>query len=76
MFLHVVQCTLSDSFLENKVFQLMTIAVILDSSCDFAEAIQKHFVLRAVLLIIPRRNITEITFTNVTQTSVVHFCVL
>lgn len=39
MFLHVVQCTLCDSFLENKVFQLMAVAVVFYSSCDFTEAI-------------------------------------
>lgn len=53
MFLHVVQCTLCDSFLENKIFQLMAIAVIFDSRSDFTEAIQKHFVICTVLLVVP-----------------------
>lgn len=53
MSLHVVQCTLCDSFLENKIFQLMPIAVVFDSCGDFAEAIQKHFVVRTVLFIVP-----------------------
>lgn len=53
MFLHVVQGTLCDSFLENKIFQLMAIAVIFDSSSDFTEAIQKHFVICAMLFVVP-----------------------
>lgn len=51
--LHVVQSTLCDSFLENKVLQLMAIAVIFDSSSNFTEAIQKHFVIRTMLLVVP-----------------------
>lgn len=53
MSLHVVQGTLCDSFLENKILQLMAIAVIFDSSCDFTEAIQKHFVICTMLLVVP-----------------------
>lgn len=53
MFLHVVQCTLCDSLLENKIFELMPVAVIFDTSSDFTEAVQKHFVICTVLLIIP-----------------------
>lgn len=53
MFLHVVQSTLSDSLLENEIFQLVAVAVIFDSSSDFTEAIQEHFVIGTVLFIIP-----------------------
>lgn len=53
MFLHVVQSTLSDSLLENEIFQLVAVAVIFDSSSNFAEAIQEHFVIGTVLFIIP-----------------------
>lgn len=53
MLLHVVQSVLRDSFLENEVFQLMAIAVIFDPSGDFAETVQKHFVVCAVLFIVP-----------------------
>lgn len=53
MSLHVVQCALCDSFLENKIFQLMAIAVVFDSCSDFAEAIQKHFVICTVLFVVP-----------------------
>lgn len=53
MFLHVVQRTLCDSFLENEIFQLMTVAVIFDSSSDFTEAIQKHLLICTMLLVIP-----------------------
>lgn len=53
MFLHVVEGTLCDAFLENKIFQLMAIAVIFDSSSDFTEAVQKHFVICTMLLVIP-----------------------
>lgn len=53
MFLHVVQCTLRDSFLENEIFQLMAVVVIFDPSSDFAETIQKHFVVCTVLLVVP-----------------------
>lgn len=53
MFLHVVQSALRDSFLENEIFQLMAVAVVLDPGGDFAETVQKHFVVGAVLLIVP-----------------------
>lgn len=53
MFLHVVQGALCDSFLENKIFQLVAVAVVFDSSSDFTEAIQKDFVISTVLFIIP-----------------------
>lgn len=53
MLLHVVQCILCDSFLENQIFQLMAIAVVFDSSSNFTEAIQKDLVVRTVLFIIP-----------------------
>lgn len=53
MFLHVVQSTLSDSFLENKIFQLVAVAVVFDTSSDFTEAVQEHFVIGTVLFIIP-----------------------
>lgn len=53
MSLHVVQRTLRDSFLENEIFQLMAIAVVFDPCGDFAEAIQKHFVVCAVLFVVP-----------------------
>lgn len=53
MLLHVVQCTLCDSYLQNKIFQLMAVAVIFDSSSDFTEAVQKHFVISTMLLIVP-----------------------
>lgn len=53
MFLHIVESTLCDSLLENKIFQLVAVAVVFDSSSDFAEAIQKHFVISTVLFIIP-----------------------
>lgn len=53
MFLHVIQCTLSDSFLENKIFQLVAVAIIFDSSSNFTEAVQKHFVISTMLLVVP-----------------------
>lgn len=53
MFFHVVQSTLSDSLLENKIFQLVAVAVIFDTSGDFTEAVQEHFVISTVLFIIP-----------------------
>lgn len=53
MFLHVVQCTLRYSFLENKIFELMAVAVVFDSSSNFTEAIQKYFVICTMLLVIP-----------------------
>lgn len=62
MFLHVVQCTLCDSLLENEIFQLMAIAVIFDTSSNFTEAIQKHFVIRTVLLVVPEKAIEKVRF--------------
>lgn len=53
MLLHIVQSTLCDSLLENKIFQLVAVAVVFDSSSDLAEAIQKHFVISTVLFIVP-----------------------
>lgn len=53
MFLHVVQCTLSDALLKNEVFELMAVAVVFNSSCDFTETVQKHLVFCAVLLVVP-----------------------
>lgn len=53
MLLHVVKSVLCDSLLENQVFQLMTIAVVFDPSSDFAETVQKHFVVGTVLFIVP-----------------------
>lgn len=56
MSLHVVQSTLCDSFLENEIFQLMAVAVVFDSRGDFAEAIQEHFVICAVLFVVPEKD--------------------
>lgn len=53
MFLHVVQSTLRDAFLENEILQLMAVDIIFDPGSNFTEAIQKHFVICAVLLVIP-----------------------
>lgn len=55
MFLHIVQSTLCNSLLQDEVFKLMTIAVVLDSCSYFTEAVQEDFVICAVLLIIPSR---------------------
>lgn len=54
VFFHVVQCTLCDPLLKNEVLQLVTVTVILDTSGDFAKAVQEHFIICTVLLIIPR----------------------
>lgn len=53
MFLHVVQCTLCDSFLEDQVFQLMAIAIVLDPRSNLAKAVQKDLIVCTMLLIIP-----------------------
>ena len=53
MFLHVVQGTLADSLLEDQVLQLMAVAVVLDSRCDLAEAVEEDLVVRTVLLVVP-----------------------
>lgn len=53
MFLHVVQGTLGDPLLEDEVFQLMAVAVVFDSGCDFAEAVEEDLVICTVLLIVP-----------------------
>lgn len=52
---HVVQGILGDSPLQDEVLQLMTIAVVLDASSNFAEAIQEDFVISTMVFIIPRR---------------------
>lgn len=57
MLLHVVQSILRDSFLENEVLQLVAVAVVFDPRGDFAETVQKHFVVSAVLFIVPEEMI-------------------
>lgn len=64
MFLHVVQSTLSDSFLENKIFQLVAVAVIFDTSSDFTEAVEEHFVIGTVLFIIPWKTKSALKYTK------------
>ena len=64
MFLHVVQCTLCDSFLQNKIFELMPVAVIFDSSGDFTETIQKHFVICTMLLVVPEKTKSGVSSTE------------
>lgn len=55
MLFHVVQGTLGDSLLQDEVLQLMTIAVVLDTSSNLAEAIQEDFVIPTMVFIVPRR---------------------
>lgn len=51
---HVVKRTLGDSLLENQILQLVPIAVVLDASGYFTEAVQEDFIIAAVIFIIPR----------------------
>lgn len=55
MLFHVVQGTLGDSLLQDEVLQLMTIAVVLDTGSNLAEAIQEDFVIPTMVFIVPRR---------------------
>lgn len=55
MLFHVVQGTLSDSLLQDEVLQLMTIAVVLDTGSNLAEAIQEDFVIPTMVFIVPKR---------------------
>lgn len=55
MLFHVVQGILGDSLLQDEVLQLMTIAVVLDTGSNLAEAIQEDFVIPTVVFIVPRR---------------------
>ncbi len=71
MFLHIVQSTLGDALLQDEVFQLMSITIILDSSSYFTEAVQKDLVICTVLLIIPvyenKRCLMQQSFTIITK---------
>jgi len=53
MFLHIVQSTLGDALLQDEVFQLMAVTIVLDSCSYFTEAVQEDLVICTVLLIIP-----------------------
>lgn len=55
MLLHVVQGILGNSLLQDEVLQLVTVAVVLDTCSNFAEAIQEDFVVPTMVFIIPRR---------------------
>lgn len=54
VFLHVVQGILCDTLLQDEVFQLVSVAVVLDAGCDLTETVQEHFIISAVFIIIPR----------------------
>lgn len=54
MLFHVVQGILGDPLLQDEILQLMTIAVVLDTSSNFAEAIQEDFVISTMVFIVPR----------------------
>lgn len=55
MLFHVVQGILGDSLLQDEILQLMTIAVVLDTGSNFAEAIQEDFVIPTMVFIVPRK---------------------
>lgn len=56
MFFHVVQSILGDSLLQDEILQLVSIAVVLDTSSNFAETIQEDFVIPTVVFIVPREH--------------------
>lgn len=62
MFLHVVQCALSDPFLKYQVFELVPVTVILNSCSNFTETVQKDFLIRTVLLIVPENQDNVFSF--------------
>lgn len=61
MLFHVIQGILCNPLLQDEIFQLMAVVVVLYSCCYLTETIQEHFIISTVLLIIPEQREEMVT---------------